>query len=623
MSRDNRDRLFNPIAGVAKRPPYTPLGRWDGATFAFDGPEQEREWHAQAYRQSVHPDRWQTKPPVDAQTQSLLDDMPHLGTGQFFRGPDGKHRSITAALREDRDVQAIRGKAFNDFARTGVTWTELGQYPDDKPHPGEAEALALAQGKRGAASKEQEATYPNKTRDMGAQPNERPDLTRVAGDVDLDLDLTDDAAAWGSLPKEPAQPPVLVASTDRAVTGLPKEVKEAQPFIAPPSLPSGQRRAYNEKLVGYHANDNYRSVANDNSPGVAGQGAAKRIDRQAEEKSPGKPIIAGAAMAEEEERQIDDRLFNWKRKGYPEPAPSEYAIHAASDAGRFAYLEDMKDEWSRLLEQNPDAVFRSMQGEVDKLSNVALTDFHTAYHEAATPKQVAEIKDAVAKIVFAPAQHWTEAGIKPNETVAASKPFLGLIRPLRISGADLSDVFFQAATVIAEEETYGGRLGSKETRDIAELMTKKLAAAIQACGGQVQGEFYGRKEKFIPKTLGQFLGGSYSDGHVPFTINGRSIGLFANHSATYADGITLKPNEVNQIYKLVNNIARGIREGDLDIEAAGIGHFSKRKPGQSMEDYLKAMDDFVNKMVDCKRPFLIKVAIEKASEVSELLSNDN
>jgi hypothetical protein len=31
----------------------------------------------------------------------------------------------------------------------------------------------------------------------------------------------------------------------------------------------------------------------------------------------------------------------------------------------------------------------------------------------------------------------------------------------------------------------------------------------------------------------------------------------------------------------------------------------------------------VNKMVDCKRPFLIKIAIEKATDASDLLSNDN
>jgi hypothetical protein len=102
MARDNRDRLTAPMADGGKRPAFRALGHWNAEKFEFTGPDEEREWLAQAYRQSVHPDRWQGKPPVDAHTQSLLDDVPHLGAGQFFRGPDGKHRRITTDLREDK-----------------------------------------------------------------------------------------------------------------------------------------------------------------------------------------------------------------------------------------------------------------------------------------------------------------------------------------------------------------------------------------------------------------------------------------------------------------------------------------------------------------------------------------
>ncbi len=122
MARDN-DQIVRRLAAPGQK---SLLGSPQNKSFQFASPEHERIWQQQAYRQSVHPDRWQGQPPVDSQTQSLLDDMPHLGSGQFFRGPDGKHRRVTMEMREDRDVQSIRRNAFNEFAQSGVTWAEWG-----------------------------------------------------------------------------------------------------------------------------------------------------------------------------------------------------------------------------------------------------------------------------------------------------------------------------------------------------------------------------------------------------------------------------------------------------------------------------------------------------------------
>ncbi|MBI2253468.1 MAG: hypothetical protein HYU58_02490 [Proteobacteria bacterium] len=97
-------------------------------------------------------DRWQGEAPVNARTQALLDDTPHLAMGGFFRGPDGKHRRVTPDQHEAPVVQAIRKRAFHDFAQTGVTWADVAGYPDDQPHPGEDEALALVDGEKAAAS---------------------------------------------------------------------------------------------------------------------------------------------------------------------------------------------------------------------------------------------------------------------------------------------------------------------------------------------------------------------------------------------------------------------------------------------------------------------------------------
>ncbi len=84
--------------------------------------------------------------------------------------------------------------------------------------------------KRTAPSDRSAESASNKTRDMDAQAKDKPDLTKVAGD--LDLDLATDALPSGIKSNDQSKS-VLVASNDRAVSGLPKEVKETQPFLAP------------------------------------------------------------------------------------------------------------------------------------------------------------------------------------------------------------------------------------------------------------------------------------------------------------------------------------------------------------------------------------------------------
>ena len=620
MARDNGERLMAPAAAPAQK---SVLGAWQGNAFRFHSPTHERHWQQQAYRQSVDPDRWQQQAPVDHQTQALLDDMPHLGDGQFFHGPDGKYRRVTMELREDKGIADIRRKAFNELAQSGVTWKDLAQYPDDKPHPGEVEALAVREARRAAADGTARLASANQVNDRFGPAVAKPDVTRVAPVIGLAIG--GDAAKWGLPPNESDPTPVLVATTDKAVSGLPKEVEKAQPFVTPSPLTPGQRRSFNERLVGRPANDNTRAPANDNNPGVGVQSVPNHSDRSAQKILPGMPIATGAEAADEDKRDVEDRLFDWKRKGYDAPQPSEYAIYSASDEGRFAYLEEMKDEWSRLLEQNPEKVFRSMAGEVDKLSNAAMQDFVTGYRRQPYPAEKTEIENAVAKMVFAPAEHWTTFGDKPNETILAQKPFLGVVRSTDISGSDLARAFSEAATLIEEGdiEKFGGRPGSKETRRIIAHVVKKLAKAIEACGGQVRSRFYGPDEKFLRSANGGTKGGSFADKLLEFEYNGKRIGFFGNHAGMYADGLTLKPNEANQISKLVGNIAQGMRDGTLEIDAAGVGYFAKRKPSQSFKDYLRTVNDFVKKMVDCKRPFLIRIRVTKPQYPDQIPLNDN
>lgn len=629
MTRENVDRIVLPK--TIKHPAHGSLGHWSGDRFDFASPAHEQEWRGQAYRQSVHPDRWQAQAPVDAQTQSLLEEMPHLGAGQFFRGPDGKHRRITTEQREDKAVQALRRTAFNEYAKTGVTWADLGQHPDDDPHPGEAEAVALMQAKAAPQPPESKAvlhqTVPDKTRSTEALPATRENVTRIAGDLQLGLSQLKDP--WGAESVEAEQSPVLIASSDKAgtVPGWLKGYTEPVPAAPARPLPGSlQRRAYNEKLIGYPANDNSRRAANENPGAASTEGNTAGIGR-IEIDGAAKVRVGTRGEAEADpDIAVTDRLFNWSRKGLPRPAPSEFALHAASDEGRFTYLEEMKDEWSQQLAANPEKVFRSMQGEVEKIANAAQKDFVTSHHQQPTAAETAEIIDAVTDIVFAPAEHWTErAGDKPNEKVDEVKPFLGIVKPEKLSGGLAVQALGIASTIVAQLdiEKEGGRLGSKETRDMAELLTQKLATAIEACGGEIVDTYNGKREPLIRRIKNLIKGGHYPDSGVTFKYNGKTVGAFANHAGTWANGYTLLANESKQIYGLARNLARAVAQGDLEISVAGLGYFSKRKPDQSMDDYLKKMDEFVSDMIDCGRPFLVKASFAKFEEEPVGIANDN
>lgn len=618
MSDTRRPTGSAPIPAQPRRTanPGTRWGQWGNDGFQFNSEEDEALWRRSAYRQSVNAQGWQNQHPVDDQTEAAFEVMPELVEGKYFRGPDGRHRPIGPEQREAPEVARIRRRAFAELANSGVTWAELGTYDQDAPHPGEDEAIALA-----THGPESKAVFATKARDMGALPETKREL--LGGFGQLNLDPAEVSKAW-SLPSDKASQssPVLVANSGKLTPGsLPKGFLPEPKFL-PPAKPAPDfkgRRMFVEELIGVPANDNRRRAANENQR--SGQGRSTIMaPTEAAALSPAPQIEAtgtrgarsGGVAEPELEFNIANRLFNWRRNGGEAPAPAEFAVHAASDEGRFSYMEDMKDEWSRLLPTNPEAVFRSMTAEVEKLSVVAQRDFLTSYHRPPSAVEIAQIDDAVAQVVFAPAQRWSEGQESPGGEPEA-KPYFGIIQPVTLPGSDVADVFSQAARVIAQDlpEKSGGRPGSSENRKFIAETIKKLAEAIKACGGSITGQvYYGTKERFIHSDRGTVAGGSYADGFLPFTVNGRPLGVFVNQSSTYADGFTLKPNEVKQIWKLIPNIAHAMREGNLAIEAAGVGYFPKRRPKQSMEEYLRNIDKFVASMINCKRPFLIKVRIE-------------
>ncbi|WP_374369020.1 hypothetical protein [Dongia sp.] len=630
---DPEDRRSTHSSSVtAKKPAPQPLGNWSNGEFHFNSADDEVSWRRSAYRQSVNPDAWQKQAPVDDQLQATFEAMPELAAGQYFRGPDGRHRQIGPEQREAAEVAQIRRKAFGELARTGITWAELGNYGSEEPHPGEEEAITSAQSRTPLSARVQHAPGPLKTRDMGVLPEPEHEALGVARN--LNLNRTDVAKAW-SLPSstDSQVPPALVANSGKlSPGGLPKGV------ILAPIIPYGrrippnfrERYDFNRRLVGVlivgsPARPVPSKVASKPEPVAPPSFPAPSVPKLRFNSI--KPVSNGSAtpLSADPEFDVANPLFNWRRDGGEAPAPAEFAVHVASDEGRFSYLEDMKDEWSRLLRSNPEAVVRNMVSEVEKLSVAAQRDFLASYHRAPNAVEIAQINDAVEQIVFAPAERWFE-GKRHLGGEPESKFYVGFVEPVTLPGEGIAQVFSQVAQEIAQEtdKKTGGRPGNDENRGVITEMVQKLAAAIRACGGDVTGKFYGAEEKFIHSDKGTVLGGSYPDAFLPFTLNGRSLGFFANQTSTYADGSTLKPNEANQIRKLIPNIAHAMKEGKLEIEAAGIGHFPKRRPNQSMEDYLKNLDDFISKMINCKRPFLIEVKVEKIGEKAvKDLANDN
>lgn len=596
-------------------------GNWEKGEFLFNSEADEAVWRRDAYRQSINHQGWQNQKPVDDRLQATFDSMPELAEGRYFRGPDDRHRPIGREQREAPEVEHIRRRAFTEFANTGVTWNELGEYPADKPHPGEEEAIAFAQSKPPASNVASSGAGPNKMQDMGALPEKQPMMLHPASDTRSNLSAAEEL--WTGYPKDDGAVPVLVANNSRINPSALPAIAAPMPKYVQPGRPTPsfeRRHAFTDGLVARPANDNVRSIP---ATGERSPALARGLDENTGARLSGSSNTGTGAVMQAEpdpEFAIASPLFNWRRDGKQAPSPAAFAIYTVSDEGRFTYLEDRKDEWSQQLSINPEAVFQSMISEVEKLSVAAQRDFHTSHHRPANEAEIAEINDAVEQIVFAPAERWGD-GKRHLGGEVDPKPYIGIVEPVKLPGSEISEVFLQAAQVIAQSpsERVGGRPGNSQTRNAVVAMVQKLAAAIKACGGNVTAEYYGEREKFLPAEPKKMLGGSYADAFLPFTYREQALGIFANHASTYRDRVTLKPNEADQLAKLASNIAKGIEGKTLEIDAAGIGYFSKQKPNESLEKYLQSMDEFVARLINCKRPFLMKIKVK--SKLAESLDN--
>ncbi len=123
------------------------LGIWNNGSFQFHSPQHQSEWLKRAYRQSVNPEPWAKAPVVDRQTDAMLKALPEKVAGNYFVGPDGQYRSIGREQREASEVTDHRRQSVKPWLDTlpkkqQTTWQDLGDLPEDHPHPGEKEQVS-------------------------------------------------------------------------------------------------------------------------------------------------------------------------------------------------------------------------------------------------------------------------------------------------------------------------------------------------------------------------------------------------------------------------------------------------------------------------------------------------
>lgn len=117
----------------AQPSPAGVYGQWTPNGFVFASPQEQKNWHRDAYRQAVSHENWHKGQIVDPDTAHLIDANVAGPTPPTFRGPDGQLRYFGTQTAEGPDVAAIRARHFRTASRSDFERTVI---------PGEAEAAA-------------------------------------------------------------------------------------------------------------------------------------------------------------------------------------------------------------------------------------------------------------------------------------------------------------------------------------------------------------------------------------------------------------------------------------------------------------------------------------------------
>lgn len=113
----------------------------------FGSAQARQDWYRSAYRQMIEKENWEGAEQVDSQTEAMLEAMPEMAAGQYFKDPNGKFRILRPEQREDPNVMQHRLDSVAAWldklpAKAETRYADLANLGPDYPHPGEDEQVA-------------------------------------------------------------------------------------------------------------------------------------------------------------------------------------------------------------------------------------------------------------------------------------------------------------------------------------------------------------------------------------------------------------------------------------------------------------------------------------------------
>jgi hypothetical protein len=533
----------NEKTGPTQPPSAGVYGQWTPTGFAFYSPEEQANWHRDAYRQAVSHESWHKGQIVDPDTAHLIDAGVAGAMPPTFRGPDGQLRYFGTQTAEGPDVGAIRARHFRGAKRADLEGPTM---------PGEDEVIAhLADSIPSNLNPESSAAIAPADVVSQSQHNFEPSADKLSASYLMKSQVS---------PLAPEGKLILAAESvpDSEISypeGVPRRT------ATPNESPLGRFQTPN-------ANDNYRSPANSNEPEFSdGVPTSYPTNRS----QPIQPSGIGASSTGTSTGPEADRANALER-----------AAHNA------IFGETRDDNWlKRWAEdaegsQDPMAAAKAVEWAVTSAEPIAIHDYtynSRDWDRPANPIEIDAIRNALQEQVLkyfsddaqkAIRQQWaTHDTIIKNGAVGLQSA-LSLFR-----NADRLSIFINGREALPERDNpivvFGGRLGGERVRRLDAITDEEAKKRIAACtefadvktvGGGApyindNQEIERHKQFWIQDLLDKknAKGGRYMDVSIRFKVGGEDCDLHINTVDVTRSGI-IKEHEWEAIQAAAEKMRR-------------------------------------------------------------------